>query len=176
LTAAQIQTDMKTPIGGSTDTTPPSAPGTATASAVGPHEIDLSGNAATDNVGVTSYPIFRCTGASCSNFSLLDQSGATTYPDTSVAAATSYSYEVRALDAAGNTGPFSNIASATTQNAADTTPPSTPTGLVASGVGQSSMTLSWNAASDNVGVTGYRTYLNGSQVGTPLSTSYLYTN
>ena len=37
-----------------------------------------------------------------------DGGGTTTYSDTGLTAATSYSYEVRALDAAGNTGPFSN--------------------------------------------------------------------
>ena len=52
----------------------------------------------------------------------------------------------------------------------NTTPPTAPTGLAASGVGQTSLTLSWNAASDNVGVTGYRLFQNGTQVGTSLTT------
>ena len=56
----------------------------------------------------------------------------------------------------------------------DTTPPSTPTGLVTSGVSQTSVMLSWNASSDNVGVTGYLLYLGGTQVGTSSSTSYLF--
>ena len=55
----------------------------------------------------------------------------------------------------------------------DTTPPSTPTGLAASGVGPTAFTMSWNASTDNVGVTGYRVFLNGSQIGTSLTTSYL---
>ena len=38
----------------------------------------------------------------------------TTYKDTSVSASTSYSYRVRATDAAGNLSPYSNTASATT--------------------------------------------------------------
>ena len=48
--------------------TPPSAPGTLTASAVSAGEIDLSWGAATDNVGVTGYQIERCSGTGCSNF------------------------------------------------------------------------------------------------------------
>ena len=40
------------------------------------------------------------------------------HASTATLAATSYSYQVRALDAAGNQGPFSNSASATTNAAA----------------------------------------------------------
>lgn len=53
----------------------------------------------------------------------------------------------------------------------DTSPPSTPGGLTASGATQSSLNLSWNASTDNVGVTGYDVYLNGGHVATASSTS-----
>ena len=52
----------------------------------------------------------------------------------------------------------------------DVTTPSTPSVLSTSGVAQTAVTLSWAASSDNVGVTGYRLYLGGSQVGTSLTT------
>ncbi len=42
---------------------PPSAPGTLTGSAPTATEVDLSWGAATDNVGVTGYQIWRCQGA-----------------------------------------------------------------------------------------------------------------
>lgn len=45
---------------------------------------------------------------------------------------------------------------------ADTTAPSAPTNLTASGTTQTSTNLSWNASSDNVGVTGYDVYQDGS--------------
>jgi chitodextrinase len=48
----------------------------------------------------------------------------------------------------------------------DTTPPSVPTGLAATSVTSSSVSLKWNASSDNVAVTGYTIYRNGAQVGT----------
>ena len=116
------------------DTTPPSAPGTLTASAVGAGEVDLSWGAATDNVAVTGYQVFRCQGAGCSSFALLASPAgtATTYKDVSVAASTTYRYEVRAVDGAGNLGAFSNIVSATTPALSDTTPPSAPGTLSAS--------------------------------------------
>jgi chitodextrinase len=54
----------------------------------------------------------------------------------------------------------------------DTTPPSTPSNLAVTGVTNSSASLSWSQSSDNVGVTGYRVYRNGAQVGTTGGTSF----
>ena len=48
----------------------------------------------------------------------------------------------------------------------DTQPPTVPTGLAVTGVTAHSVSLSWNASTDNVGVTGYTVYRNGSSVGT----------
>ena len=44
------------------------------------------------------------------------------------------------------------------QVAADTVPPSAPTNLTATNISSSSLVLSWNASTDNVGVAGYRIY------------------
>ena len=69
LTQAQIQTDMTTPVAPpAPDTSPPSAPGTLSATAISGSRVDLSWGAATDNVGVTGYRVERCQGAGCSNF------------------------------------------------------------------------------------------------------------
>lgn len=54
---------------------------------------------------------------------------------------------------------------------ADTTAPSVPSGLTAS-AGDGQVGLSWSASTDNVGVTGYRVYRNGSLVATTTTTSY----
>ncbi len=53
----------------------------------------------------------------------------------------------------------------------DTEAPSTPTNLTASNIAQTTATLTWNASSDNVGVTGYDVSLNGSVIGTVAGTS-----
>src|SRR5438876_1194011 len=66
-----------------------------------------------------------------------------------------YSYTVAARDAAGNVSPDSASVSVTTGIAADTTPPTTPSGLTATVAGSSGANLSWSASTDNVGVTGY---------------------
>jgi chitodextrinase len=54
----------------------------------------------------------------------------------------------------------------------DTTPPSVPTNLTASGISVSQINLSWTASTDNVGVTGYKIYRGGVQVGTSAVNSY----
>ncbi|WP_462253284.1 S8 family serine peptidase [Ekhidna sp.] len=55
--------------------------------------------------------------------------------------------------------------------AVDNTPPSTPTGLASSNIQSTSFDINWNASSDDVGVTGYNIYLNGSSIGTVTGTS-----
>jgi hypothetical protein len=114
--AAEIQTDMSTPVVSSTpgDSTTPSTPGTLSASASTASHVDLSWGAATDNVGVTGYQIERCQGGGCGDFTALASTDKTSYSDTSTSADTTYSYRVRAIDAAGNSGPYSNIATTTT--------------------------------------------------------------
>ena len=92
------------------DTEPPTAPGPVTASAVSSGEVDLSWGAATDNVGVTGYRVERCTGTGCSSFVPVAAPAGTTFNDTGLSPATTYGYRVRAADAAGNLGPYSNVA------------------------------------------------------------------
>lgn len=61
-----------------------------------------------------------------------------------------------------------NITAAT----ADTTAPTAPTSLAASGTTASATTLSWTASTDNIGVTGYDVYQGTSVIGTTTATSY----
>ena len=56
----------------------------------------------------------------------------------------------------------------------DTDPPSTPASLASSGVTSNSFNVSWAASTDNVGVTGYNVYLNGSLDGSTTATSYSF--
>lgn len=82
------------------DTTPPSAPGSLTATATGPTSVRLNWAASSDNVGVTGYQVYRDSAST----PLASLSGsATSYTDTTAAAEQTYTYTVSARDAAGNT-------------------------------------------------------------------------
>jgi len=111
LTQAEIQTDMGTPVG---DGSPPSAPTGLTATAAGSNHINLSWTASIDNVAVLGYRVERCQGAGCGTFAQIATPIGTSFSDTNLAAATSYSYRVRAADAAGNLSAYSSVASAGT--------------------------------------------------------------
>ena len=85
------------------------------ATVAGPTQINLTWTASGDNVGVTGYRLERCQGAGCSNFAQIATPTGASYSDTGLQSQTSYSYRVRAVDAALNLSGFSNIATATTQ-------------------------------------------------------------
>ncbi len=55
---------------------------------------------------------------------------------------------------------------------ADTTAPTAPTDLSATALSEGQIDLSWTASTDNVGVTGYNIYRNGTEIGSTTSTSY----
>ena len=112
------------------DTTPPNAPGNLQAAAGGTKRIDLTWVAATDDGGDVSYRVERCQGGGCADFTEIGTTTETTYSDTGLVAATSYSYRVRAEDPATNLGPYSSVATATTQPVAPDTPPVEPLPVV----------------------------------------------
>src|SRR5216684_692525 len=89
------------------DTTPPTAPAGLTAAAAGSTGVNLSWSASTDNVGVTGYIVRR-------NGVQVATPATTSFADTGLSAATTYSYTVAARDAAGNISPDSTSVSVTT--------------------------------------------------------------
>src|SRR5206468_1728105 len=144
------------------DTVAPSVPAGLVATAAGGSVINLMWSASTDNVAVTGYIVKR-------NGIQVAMPTATSYSDTGLADATTYSYTVAARDAAGNVSANSAVVSTTT---ADATPPSTPAGLVATVAGATTINLSWNASTDNIGVTDYIVSRNGVQRGTSSTPSF----
>ena len=128
---------------GSSDTTPPSTPTNLSATAVSSSQINLTWTAATDNVGVTGYNIYR-------GGTKIGTSATNSYSDTGLSASTQYSYTVSASDAAGNTSAQSSSASATTQAGADTTPPvitiSAPSGQLAANTTSTTLSVTTNEA------------------------------
>ncbi len=96
------------------DTTPPGEPAGLNLAIVGPGQISLSWGAVTDNVGVKDYLVDRCTGSGCTGFSQIGKITGTVLDDLGLTAGTTYRYRVRAEDARGNLGAYSNVASGTT--------------------------------------------------------------
>ena len=128
----------------------PSAPGTLTASAAGVTAVNLSWGAATETGGtIAQYLIERCQGAGCSNFAQIGTASAptTSFADSGLTGSSSYSYRVRAKDASGNTGPYSNSATAVTAAAT----PGAPAALAASAAGSAQINLTWSAATETGG-------------------------
>ena len=82
------------------------------------------------------------------------------YSDLGVRPNDSYRYVVRALLANGS-AIFSGEPWTIVTTSPDVTPPTAPSGLVASAIGETTMTLTWNASTDNDYVNKYEVY-NGS--------------
>ncbi|MGJ5640483.1 hypothetical protein, partial [Formosa sp. S-31] len=78
---------------------------------------------------------------------------------------TAYEFTVEAIDGSGNRSGQSGVLSVTTLSAPDTESPIVPDGLVASDLTFNSLTLSWNAATDNVAVTDYEVFQDGASLG-----------
>ncbi|WP_138900250.1 glycoside hydrolase family 18 chitinase [Streptomyces albidochromogenes] len=80
--------------------TPPTAPGTPSASTITDTSVKLSWTASTDDKGVKNYDVLR-DGAKVATVTT------TSYTDTGLSAGTDYSYSVQARDTADQTGPVS---------------------------------------------------------------------
>ncbi|HEY2296322.1 MAG TPA: fibronectin type III domain-containing protein [Jatrophihabitans sp.] len=141
------------------DTTAPSVPGAPTASrAPGPADVTVHlGSSSSDNVGVVAYDVY-CDGAY--RFSV--PAGVAAWTDTGVPGGT-HTWTVRARDQRGNQSSDSLASNPVT--IPDTVPPSAP-GRPSATVSPHKVALTWVPATDDVGVTGYNVYRNG----TPLAT------
>ncbi len=157
--------------GGSTGTgtTPHSVPQQVTASAASFSEINVSWQASTDNTAVKDYQVYK-------NNSLWKTVTGTFAADTGLAPSTQACYSVEAVDVAGNVSAASNTVCATTPPATDNTQPTTPTGLTLVKVTNNSITLQWQASTDNVAVVGYMVKRNGAPITTVTAATLSYVN
>jgi chitodextrinase len=149
------------------DGTPPTPPTSLTFYNIGSNVATAAWGASTDNIGVVGYSYSLDGGAwvqlgNVLNVTLTGLSDA------------NHTFSVRARDAIGNTG---TVVSGSFRTL-DSTAPSVPGALTFSGLSETTFTASWGAASDNVGVTGYRfrmlegsTQLSDTSVGNTLSTT-----
>ncbi len=150
---------------GEEDTESPTVP-TDLAAIVSGDAVTLSWTASSDNVGVDHYEVLR------DGVYVADDVRDTAYTESGLEAG-SYIYEVRARDAAGNASATSEEVTVVVGSASpgDTEPPAAPAGLTAD-VNGTSVALSWSAAIDNVGATGYQVFRDGDLIAEAVDTAY----
>ncbi|MEU3643502.1 PQQ-dependent sugar dehydrogenase [Lentzea sp. NPDC034063] len=150
---------------GPVDGEPPSAPANLVASDVKPDSAKLTWEPSTDNVAVTSYEIYNL-----GQFVKSVPGTSTTMTD--LKPNTTYGFYVNAKDAAGNISQASNTAEFKTPPAQeDPIPPTAPKNLRSPAQTANSVSLAWDASTDNIGVTRYEVYSAGAKVGDSTSTS-----
>jgi chitodextrinase len=138
----------------SPDTTPPDRPTGLVATATAYNQVQLSWNPNTEE-DLAGYRVYR-------NGQFLGSVAATEYADNAVSAETSYTYEVRAYDMAGNESAGATI------NVTTPAAPQPPVGeikLTVSATTNESVTLAWQPLADPT-VTMYRIYQDGQIINT----------
>ncbi|WP_157252173.1 YbhB/YbcL family Raf kinase inhibitor-like protein [Nonomuraea typhae] len=144
------------------DPEPPTAPANLrVVGEVRPTAVDLAWDPATDNVGVASYVIYN-------GGNVLKTVGGnqTTATVTGLTPNTGYVLSVLAYDGAGNASQGSNNVPITTPPSDDHQAPTVPGNLRSTSVSSTSITLTWDASTDNVEVTGYNVYRDGTKFAT----------
>nr|WSW65947.1 fibronectin type III domain-containing protein [Streptomyces sp. NBC_00995] len=143
------------------DTRKPTAPHGVTAQASSATSAHVMWEPATDDKAVTGYQVYR-QGRKVKSVPaakvMTDVDGLT--------ASTAYTFTVRARDAAGNLSAPSAAAALTTPapTPADHEAPTRPVELRGKAHGGSAVTLSWGGSTDDVGVTSYDIYQEGSRI------------
>ena len=146
------------------DFRPPTAPAAVAATAAnGPLRVDVSWSASVDDASAIAYRIYR-------NGTWAGTSSTTNWTNIAVGATTTYTYTVRAIDAAGNLGDASPPAIVTTP---ETSPPTAPAGLTAQpATSPTRVELVWQPSTDNVGVAAYEVARDGVVLATAAGTSH----
>jgi chitodextrinase len=131
-------------------------------------QVRIRWDASTDaGAGVAGYRVFRD-----GDDTPIAEVRITNYLDTALDPNTSYVYTVRAYDGAAtpNVSGLSAAATATTlplPPTGDTTPPSVPSGVIATAVGTTSIQITWQPSNDPSGISEYRVFRVGSS--TPIA-------
>ena len=129
----------------------PSIPQNLLVESVTSDTVSLSWGASTDNIGVAGYRVYR-------DKQLVQEVQGEQFTDTGLTEDTEYTYEVRAFDIAGNQSEASNEVFARTSVSVDDEAPTIPLNLKVENVTTDTVSLSWGASTDNIGVAGYRVY------------------
>jgi hypothetical protein len=122
------------------------------------NSIDMTWTASVDNVGVDFYEVRR------NGVVIATVDGSNATANLSGLGEGNHYIQVQAFDAASNAS-FKTPPTMITIAGGDTVNPSSPEALVAVVEADESITLTWTASTDNVGVTGYRILRNLDEVG-----------
>ncbi|MFB7916454.1 fibronectin type III domain-containing protein [Streptomyces sp. NPDC056061] len=143
------------------DTTAPAVPQHVTAQASSATSVHVMWERATDNRAVTGYEVYR----KGKKVKSLPATKVMTDVD-GLTASTSYTFTVRARDAAGNLSAPSTAATVTTPAAtpADRAAPTRPVKLRGATDGSRAVNLSWGGSTDDIGVTAYDVYQEDSRI------------
>jgi len=145
---------------GNPDRQSPTVPGNPRVSNLVCDSVTFAWNASSDNVGVAFYDVYH------DGQLMKSVAGNTLSTSLAVVAGTTWGLYVNARDAAGNVSQASATVSITPpQCQADTQAPTAPTQLGATASG-TTVTLTWVASTDNVGVRAYDIFRGGVNVGT----------
>ncbi|PED40603.1 lytic polysaccharide monooxygenase [Bacillus cereus] len=144
---------------GEEDTEAPTIPTNLKATA-GITKVNLKWTASTDNVGVSHYNIYR------NGEKLPETTSELNFEDVNLQANTEYTYQVTAVDMAGNESEKSAPIKVKTKELPeiDTEAPTAPSGLHSMGETATTVDLMWTASTDNVGVDHYEVYRDGKRV------------
>jgi chitodextrinase len=152
-------------IGG--DTEAPSIPANLSGVA-GATKITLTWNTSTDNSAVAEYFIYQGNTRIAEVNASADP--AQSFVVEGLAQNTAFSFRIKSVDESGNVSAFSNTLSITTL--LDNVAPTAPANLSAQNITSTSADLSWNASTDNFGVTKYQVFRNAVQVGETTGTTF----
>lgn len=140
------------------DLTPPDSPEAASSIPTSSTTAVVTWEPTEDNVAVTAYEVLRSNASTTDSAQVIATvtGTSTSWTDSGLLPASSYTYGIRAVDAAGNRGNLAGADTLTTPAAAaDTTAPSTPGSFSGTPLSGTSVSLTWGAATDDVGVVGY---------------------
>jgi chitodextrinase len=150
------------------DTSPPSQVTGLQAFNITTDSLDLIWEAATDDFGIAYYLVYR-DGEIVANVTSLS------FSDVGLNNDTTYIYQVRAVDTSSNFGPLSDPYEVSTLAVPDLEPPSQVENLSNTTVSATSTTLTWDEATDNVAVSHYNIYRNGTLIGTTSDSTFFVT-
>ncbi|MFD0201172.1 MULTISPECIES: PQQ-dependent sugar dehydrogenase [Saccharothrix] len=149
-------------VSAATDIVPPTPPRNLRVTGKTEHSVSLAWDPSVDNVGVVGYDVYQ-------HGQLMVSVSGTTLEATVIGleADTRYDWTVFARDAAPNVSRASNNVVVRTDSVVlDNESPTAPVNVRVTGRSSTSVSLAWDAATDNVGVTGYVVHRDGAQAGT----------